>query len=37
MVKLGEESKCGNFKTELNECGVSAFRKVNTNRDYSWN
>jgi len=36
MHKLNDESKCGNFKDTLMECGVAAFKKANSFAGYTF-
>ena len=34
MGKFGDEGKCAQFKTDLDACGVVAFKKVNLSTTY---
>lgn len=36
MKKLNDEGKCGNFKDNLMECGVGAFKKANSQAGYTF-
>ena len=31
-----DESKCSDFRTSLNECGETAFRKANSAENYTY-
>ncbi|EAR89604.2 hypothetical protein TTHERM_00161200 (macronuclear) [Tetrahymena thermophila SB210] len=36
MKRLNDETKCGNFKDALMECGVGAFKKANSEPGYQF-
>lgn len=36
MKRLNDETKCGNFKDTLTECGVVAFQKANSEKGYAF-
>lgn len=36
MKRLNDETKCGNFKDTLTECGSIAFKKANSELGYQF-